>query len=66
MKRKLRDFDATAKWIQDTKQHWATAGGDPVWCCPICGKGLHVHGIEHPVEQTECPDCHASITGYSY
>ena len=34
-----------------------TQGGDPVWVCPICGRGLHVNGIEHSDNKDKCPDC---------
>lgn len=26
---------------------YATAGGDPVYVCPVCRHGEHVYGIEH-------------------
>lgn len=39
-----------------------TPGGDPVWECPICGKGKHVYGIENADEvHDECPDCHTKL-----
>lgn len=37
---------------------FATAGGDPVWRCPLCGGGIHVYGIEHRRNYLNvCPDC---------
>ena len=53
------------KWV---KVHgYATPGGDPVWCCSECGKGLHVYGIEHSSygrdvadgQWVACPNCEA-------
>ena len=51
--------------------HWvevhgyATPGGDPVWACSECGKGIHVYGIEHGTygadvsdgQWVSCPNC---------
>ena len=53
--------------------HWvkvhgyATPGGDPVWACSECGKGIHVYGIEHGTygadvsdgQWVSCPNCGA-------
>lgn len=53
--------------------HWvrvsgyATPGGDPVWKCSECGKGVHVYGIEALSYQRDvsdqqwvsCPNCRA-------
>ena len=53
--------------------HWekihgyVTPGGDPVWCCSECGKGIHVYGIEHTTygadiadhQWVACPNCGA-------
>lgn len=44
---------------------YATPGGDPVWRCSECGKGLHVYGIEHGTYGADiadgqwkaCPNC---------
>lgn len=39
-----------------------TPGGDPVWECPICGKGRHVYGIENADEPKYiCPDCNSDL-----
>lgn len=59
------------------KGHWvkvsgfATPGGDPVWECSECGKGRHVHGIEHGSygadvsdgQWVSCPNCGADMRG---
>ena len=48
---KIRDYMYSMKI--PPKGHWVkvsgfvTPGGDPVWECSECGKGRHVHGIEH-------------------
>ena len=50
---------------------YATPGGDPVWACSKCGKGIHVFGIEHSTynagvsdhQWVACPNCGAVITG---
>lgn len=44
---------------------YATPGGDPVWACSECGKGIHVYGIEHSSygkdvadgQWVACPNC---------
>ena len=39
-----------------------TAGGDPVWECPVCRKFRHVYGIEHMDNHLEyCPQCGAML-----
>lgn len=38
---------------------YVTAGGDPVYVCGKCGKGMHVYGIEHREALHICPDCSA-------
>ncbi len=53
------------KWIK--VPGYATPGGDPVWCCSECGKGVHVYGIEHGTyganvadgQWVACPNCGA-------
>ena len=53
------------KWVKVSG--YATPGGDPVWCCSECGKGLHVYGIEHGTygadvsdgQWVACPNCGA-------
>ena len=55
----------TAHWI--TVGGFATPGGDPVWACSNCGKGMHVYGIEHGTygadiadhQWVACPNCGA-------
>ena len=50
---------------------YATPGGDPVWKCSECGKGVHVYGIEHGSYGAEiadgqwvsCPNCGARMDG---
>lgn len=59
----------TGKWI---KVHgYCTPGGDPVWACSECGKGIHVYGIEHGTYGADvsdgqwkaCPNCSALMEG---
>ena len=59
----------TGRWI---KAHgYATPGGDPVWECSECGKGIHVYGIEHGTygadisdgQWVSCPNCGADMRG---
>lgn len=53
----------TGKWI--TVHGYCTPGGDPVWACSECGKGIHVYGIEHGSygrdvsdgQWKACPNC---------
>ena len=55
------------KWVE--VHGWATPGGDPVWACSECGKGLHVYGIEHGTYGSDvadgqwvaCPNCGAQM-----
>ena len=57
------------KWIKVSG--YATPGGDPVWCCSECGKGLHVYGVEHGTygadisdgQWVACPNCGAIMEG---
>ena len=50
---------------------YATPGGDPVWCCSECGKGIHVYGIEHGSygadiaehQWVACPNCGSPMEG---
>lgn len=55
------------KWV---KVHgYATPGGDPVWKCSECGKGVHVYGVEHRSygedvsdgQWKACPNCGAPM-----
>lgn len=53
----------TGYWVE--VHGYATPGGDPVWACSECGKGLHVYGIEHGSygkdvsegQWVACPNC---------
>ena len=59
--------------------HWVkvggfvTPGGDPVWRCSECGKGMHTYGIEAPSyagdvsdhQWVSCPNCDAKMDGES-
>lgn len=57
----------TGKWIK--VYGFATPGGDPVWRCSECGKGLHVYGIEASTygadiaehQWVSCPNCGADM-----
>lgn len=48
-----------------------TPGGDPVWACSECGKGIHVYGVEHGTygrdiadgQWVACPNCGAIMDG---
>ena len=59
----------TGKWI--TVHGFCTPGGDPVWACSECGKGVHVYGIEHNSYGCDvsdgrwkaCPNCGAMMGG---
>lgn len=50
---------------------YVTPGGDPVWCCSECGKGVHVYGIEHGTYGADisdgqwkaCPNCGIRMEG---
>ena len=52
-----------AKWIQ--AYGYVTPGGDHVWVCSRCGKGLHVYGVEScngdiaDGQWVACPNCGA-------
>lgn len=55
----------TGHWVK--VGGYATPGGDPVWRCSECGKGIHVYGIEHGTygedvadgQWVSCPNCSA-------
>lgn len=56
------------QWIK-VRGSWCTPGGDPVWSCSECGKGIHVYGIEHVSygadiadgQWVACPNCGARM-----
>jgi len=56
------------RWIK-ARGSWCTPGGDPVWECSECGKGVHVYGIEHGTYGSDvsdgqwvaCPNCGADM-----
>lgn len=66
-----------APTIEQKTGHWVkvhgyfTPGGDPVWACSECGKGIHVYGIEHGTYGSDiadhqwvaCPNCGADMRG---
>ena len=60
------------KWVRVSG--YCTPGGDPVWKCSECGKGVHVYGIEHGTygadisdgQWVACPNCGAIIDGEEY
>ena len=64
----LKEY-ANAKWVR--VYGFATPGGDPVWACSNCGKGLHVYGVEHGTygadiadkQWVSCPNCGANMRG---
>lgn len=58
----------TGRWVK-ARGSWCTPGGDPVWECSECGKGIHVYGIEHGTygadvadgQWVACPNCGARM-----
>ena len=54
----------TGKWVKHSG-NWFTPGGDMVWECSECGKGVHVYGIEYGTYGADvsdgqwkaCPNC---------
>ena len=73
----IRDFQSAdvqpvkhGRWIK-ARGSWCTPGGDPVWECSECGKGMHVYGIEHGTYGSDvadgqwvaCPNCGAKMDG---
>lgn len=64
--------EKTGRWV---KIHgYATPGGDPVWACSKCGRGIHVYGIEASTygrdiaehQWVACPNCGARMKGETY
>jgi DNA-directed RNA polymerase subunit RPC12/RpoP len=57
------------RWVKVSG--YVTPGGDPVWKCSECGKGVHVYGIEHGTygadiadgQWISCPNCGARMDG---
>ena len=53
------------KWVE-SKEKYATPGGDPVWVCSVCGGDTHVAGIETAYnEHHVCKNC-GSYNKYPY
>lgn len=56
------------RWVK-ARGSWFTPGGDPVWECSECGKGMHVYGVEHGSYGSDvadgqwvaCPNCGAKM-----
>ena len=56
----------TGKWVKHLGG-WYTPGGDMVWECSECGKGVHVYGVEYGTYGADvsdgqwkaCPNCTA-------
>lgn len=38
-----------------------TPGGTPLYRCPICGCGEHLHGVEFPDKYHYCPECNEKL-----
>lgn len=65
----LKEEPRRGKWIMIPG--YVTPGGDPVWGCSECGKGIHVYGIEHGTYGADvsdgqwlaCPNCGALMEG---
>lgn len=70
-----RGYEDARHEYDNGQGHWvrtygyATPGGDPVWSCSECGKGIHVYGIEHGSygadisdgQWVACPNCGARM-----
>ena len=70
--KEIRGTTAVGEWV---KVHgFCTPGGDPVWKCSNCGKGMHVYGVEHGSygadiaehQWVACPSCGAVMIGERY
>lgn len=65
----LKEEPRRGKWVEI--HGYVTPGGDPVWGCSECGKGIHVYGIEHTTYGADvsdgqwlaCPNCGALMEG---
>lgn len=69
---RLMSLEPERKWGRWIPVHgFCTPGGDPVWACSECGKGIHVYGIEHGTYGADvsdgqwkaCPNCEAVMVG---
>lgn len=69
--RKFAEMDKENVAVWQKVHGFVTPGGDPVWQCSKCGKGIHVYGIEHGTYGSDisdgqwvaCPNCGAKIVG---
>lgn len=68
----LKEEPRRGKWVKiHGYDGYVTPGGDPVWGCSECGKGIHVYGIEHTTYGADvsdgqwlaCPNCGALMEG---
>lgn len=65
----LKQGPKRGRWIKTPG--YVTPGGDPVWRCSECGKGIHIYGIEHGTYGADvsdgqwlaCPNCGALMEG---
>ena len=65
----IRGTTAIGLWVK--VGGFVTPGGDPVWKCSNCGKGVHVYGVEHSTygadiadnQWVACPNCGAIMIG---
>ena len=65
----IRGTTAIGLWVK--VGGFVTPGGDPVWKCSNCGKGVHVYGIENSTygadiadnQWVACPNCGAIMIG---
>ena len=66
-KLKAQESVKHGRWVRVSG--YVTPGGDPVWKCSECGKGVHVYGIEASTYQGDvsdqqwvsCPNCGADM-----
>lgn len=69
LKESLSAKAVQGEWVR--KSGYVTPGGDPVWVCSKCGKGMHVYGVEHDSygkdvsdgQWVACPNCGAKMKG---
>ena len=63
----LNEKPKTGRWVK--VGGFVTPGGDPVWKCSVCGKGMHVYGVEYGSyganisdgQWVACPNCGAQM-----